>query len=60
MRLLFFSIVGEEKIRNNTQDALILDGLSRSIIPGPSRDELKPRRSAEKREKQPKNKGMDR
>lgn len=53
-------ILWEEKIRNNTQDALILDGLSRSIIPGPSRDELKPRRSAEKREKQPKNKGMDR
>lgn len=53
-------ILWEEKIRNDTQDALILDGLSRSIIPGPSRDELKPCRSLEKREKQPKKKGMDR
>ena len=34
--------------------------LSRSIIPGPSRDELKPCRGAEKREKQPKRKGMAR
>ena len=53
-------ILWEEKIRNGTQDTLILDGQSRTIIPGPSRDELKPCRSAEKREKQPKNKGMDR
>ena len=53
-------ILWEEKIRNDTQDALILDGLSRSIIPGPSRDELKPCRGAEKREKQPKRKGMAR
>lgn len=53
-------ILWEEKIRNSSQDTLILDGQKRTIVRNLSRDELKPCRSTEKREKAPKRKGMDR
>lgn len=53
-------ILWEEKIRNSSQDTLVLDGQSRTVIRNPSRDELKPCRGAEKREKAPKRKGMNR
>ena len=53
-------ILWEEKIRNSSQDTLVLEGQSRAMIRDPSRDELKPCRGAEKREKAPKRKGMDR
>lgn len=54
-------ILWEEKIRNSSQDTLVLDGQKRTIVRNLSRDVLKPNpQLPEKQEKQPRRKGMDR
>lgn len=52
-------VLWEEKIRNTTQDTLVLDGKSRSFVRDPSRDELAPHRQREN-QKKPKDRGLDR
>lgn len=53
-------VLCDEKVTNETLDTLVLNGQKRSIVRDPSRDELRPCQSFEKREKPPKRKGMDR
>ncbi len=53
-------VLCDEKIFNETLDTLVLNGQKRSMIRNPDRDTLKPSRSAEKQEKPPKRKEMER
>lgn len=53
-------VLCDERVTNETLDTLVLNGQKRSVIRDPSRDELRPCRTFEKREKPPKRKGMER